>query len=461
MISLCWMVGACPRLAEASTVQRLSESLHRELAELTLTLPRPTIDVALCVTPPASADAAAGADRLAARLEALVATALGRNGFRSVVRLGGAHACADPPEEAARVAEGRGAELLVHVASMVQHGRLHLEGTIVRTDRSLWRDLVGGRGGAMVGQIFASARLDAELRFYLAQPHPPLAPRTQSVLFESPGPVLGMVAGDIDGDDMDELVVLRRRAVDVLTLRQPDRRARLVGTLPLDALEPAVTASRDPVGTIALLSGADGGRRIALRVSDHSVGMVVSWDGERFDGPEPLSDYPIDGAIGILCGTVPRGRNTFEPRVVPCSPSPAPGPEVGAGPFWAVSYANVLGPDGSSTRSVGLVLAEARLIVTAAGVTRDLGPTGSAVWVGDLDDDGVLEVAHSAASPPGDPDRLTVTTLPASGPQDGWASRTIAGGIGAIAAGDLDGDGAIELVFAELTPGGSRIWIVD
>lgn len=456
--------------APMSTLQRLSTSLHGQLTELLSSQTRGAMDLAVCVGAPTGTAADAGAARLAERVQGILVAALAHDGWRSAAALSTPGACTATAEVARAEAQGRGIELVVHVASAVRDGRFFLEGSVLRSDRSLWREIAGGHATAMVGQVFASARLDAELRFYLGAPHPPLSKRTVGIWHETPGTVLALAAGDLDGDDLAELVVLRRDGVDVLGARGPGPRATMLATLPLSSLPPAAVASRDPVGTVALTPPDGRARRIALRTSDQASGILVGWDGTRFGAPEPLaladgspaaSGFPIDsGDRGLLCAILPPGRNVFEPRTLPCTDQAATRPATGAAPFWSVSFASVLQPTGEVVWSIALATAEPRLVSTVAGETHDLGPTGSAVLTADLDDDGIVEIVHTPASPPAGPDRVIVTSLAADGPHDVWTSRPTIGPVSAFASADLDGDGTLELVWSELHRGGSRLWVL-
>jgi len=469
-------LGLAPRTRQAfaddrpaSTVQRLATTLHDQLAELLATQSRGAMDLAVCVAAPSGSAPDSGGRRLAERMQALLTAATARDGWRSVVPLAASGACEATAEAARETGQARGIEVVVHVAAAVRDGRLFLEGTVLRTDRSLWREIAGGRAGSILGQIFASARLDAELRFYFPVAVPPLNKRTIGIWHETPGTVLALAAGDVDGDDVDEIVVLRRDGVDVLGARAPGPRATLLATLPLSTLPPSSVASRDPVGMVALLPRIGRTRRIAARSSDQAHGIVVGWDGARFGTPAPLtlSDgvtgstlYPVDsGDRGLLCAVLPPGRNVFEPRTLPCSDAPAARSATGAGPFWNVSFASLPQPSGEPVWSIALATAEPRLITTNAGVTTDLGPSGAAVLTTDLDDDGVVEIVRSSTALPTEPDRITVTSLAADGPHDTWTSRPTIGPVTAFAAADLDGDGILELAWAELHRGGSRLWL--
>ena len=473
--ALALVLAVAPAAADApvrstSTVQRLAATLHEQLRQLALGLPRPAIDLALCTA--ALADASGSSETLIARVESILATRAAHDGYRSVVRLGEGASCALTAEQASRVAEERGAEALVRITSVVRNGRLFLEGTLLRTDRSLWRDLTGGAQRATIGQLFASARLDAELRFYLHDPAPPLSKRSASVLYESTGDVLAMSAGDVDGDDLDELVVLRRAALDVLGRRAGERRARLLGSLPLDALGRATTLSRDPVGTVTLLPpDGRGARRIALRTSDHAAAVTVAWDGERFAAPEPFgvasgegpapSLYPLAGDDALVCGVVPRGRNVFEPRLSPCADpgssrvEPAFAPFLGRLPRARPAARRERAPHRRVRAGRRSAARERRRALTRPRRLR-LGGAGERPRRRRP----AQGIARSAASAPGKPDRVTISTVSSEGVRDTWSSRPFAGAVPALAAGDLDGDGVREAVIAELTPGGSRLWVV-
>jgi hypothetical protein len=79
--------------------------------------------------------------------------------------------------------------------------------------------------------------------------------------------------------------------------------------------------------------------------------------------------------------------------------------------------------------------------------------------------DGGAEVLASGARAPGDPDTVTVHSLPADGGKPGKPlfKKSFTGGIGGLTADDVDGDGDLEVFAAVRLPGSERVdlWLLD
>ncbi|MCB9562096.1 MAG: hypothetical protein H6708_16960 [Kofleriaceae bacterium] len=94
-----------------------------------------------------------------------------------------------------------------------------------------------------------------------------------------------------------------------------------------------------------------------------------------------------------------------------------------------------------------------------------LDGVGVAYAIADVDHDGRAELITSAASAPGDPDAVTVHALPARGAKVGKAlfTKRFTGGVGGVAAADVDGDGDVEVFAAVRLAGSQRVdlWLLD
>jgi hypothetical protein len=122
----------------------------------------------------------------------------------------------------------------------------------------------------------------------------------------------------------------------------------------------------------------------------------------------------------------------------------------------------VRGVVGGGELAVQLVPACTDGATCAAPSVWRVDDAGDAFDLADVDQDGRVELITASASAPGDPDRVTVYSLGDSGPEPVITKR-FAGGVVAITTGDVDGDGAGEVVTAVRLLGSDRIdlWTLD
>ena len=359
-----------------------------------------------------------------------------------------------------------------------------------------------GGGGADRGRLLRETW--AELETLLAQAsearQPPLVPpvpvpvrwgarRVSSISLDAP--LLALGAGDLDGDQQDELLVLT--ASELVVLGQDGRtlasrvRARL-------SAEPATVRPRDPVGTL-VVGDADGDGRaeVAVRSSEQASGAVLAMRDGALVEVGQIAGFPLcTGTVGQLV----TGRNYFEESALPEAPGTSPeapgtpfpeaagtSPEAPGTPLAPPLPARFL----SARCHQGLVDPAGRALAVAATVAADHtlwlearvtcppgdaacppsasarhGQAGTALALADMDRDGQPEVALAQAAAPGDPDAVTVLS---------WAGDTLhpvferrfTGGVAGLAAGDFDGDGAPELVGAVRLLGSNRVdlWLFN
>jgi hypothetical protein len=270
-------------------------------------------------------------------------------------------------------------------------------------------------------------------------------------------PLVALTSGDLDGDGRAELVAVTEREIVVLA---PQGRRALAATaraaLPDEA--PAIEP-RQPVAAAVVVAGSRGAE---LRVRSSTAGRGARYvvDGERLRESGAQAAYPL---CADREAELARGKSYFED---------------GATRIWAAACrSGLVDPEGRALRADAVLGAGGALGVTVAvRCARDeadcpaprtfaIDKVGIAFAVADVDRDGRPEVITSAASAPGDPDAVTVRTLPASGSKLGKPifTKKFSGGIGGIAADDVDGDGDIEVIAAVRLPGAERVdlWLLD
>jgi len=295
-------------------------------------------------------------------------------------------------------------------------------GRWVRVGHDLWADAAGHASGGVAAAPFARAKLDAELRAYLAIP----AARPRKLVFrplratlDLGAPILAVAAGDTDGDGKAELVALTADEVVVLGI---DRDAVTVRTrTPLEGPAP-VPRPRLPVGTVTVAAG-----EIRARSSEHAEGAILA-GGNKTGSPKgyPTCAGEMELAAGVT--TFVRGKE----RLV-------------------------------GVACAGDVVATADL----AGTLRlssgaDIAGVGYAFQIADLDGDGAIEAVTSAYRPPGSGDALNLYRVGTDGARLLRKGTPLVGGVAGIAAGDFDGDGAVDWLAAVGAAGTAYdLWVLD
>ncbi|MBX3269865.1 MAG: hypothetical protein KF729_06370 [Sandaracinaceae bacterium] len=407
------------------------------------------------VVRPELPEGAPDASGLAAALAAPLLEALAADPRRAPARLAALEV--REGETLAAVARGLGDATLVTVTARVRGADLLVEGAVVRT-----RDEVRAPIAA------ARVPLDASLRAFVGYP-PRLTDETVSARsLALPGRgYVALAIGDLDGDGRAELVAARTDEVHVLRVR--GRRLELVGRVAVPASVPrAPTVSRRPMGSAIVR-----GERAAVRTSEHAVGLAVRLASGRpvielAEGPCPADRYPMLGG----CARAVTGRDFFDPELDPRE-SPAP-----AAPahFYAYAFASYAAPDGTRTSYEVIVMPSGRVSLRVlVPRERPRGPSfderaaaasgyGTALAMGDLDLDGAAEILVSQAALAGQGDQLTLLrALPRGALRTMWRSPPLAGSVWTAAAGDADGDGLPELAAIEepTDPAGrATLWLV-
>lgn len=429
--------------APAGTLDRLADRLDEAAGKALEGTEPGAIDLRLTVS-----RAGEATPRLARLVTDLVLARLLRRGLRGVL--------VDEGRAGGRVR--RGIERVLALRVDVTEGHLRVSGELREQTRSLWGDLLRPDGAGVSHHLFAQTRVDAEVRAYLdhaAASGGGLRYARRRVRLGA-GAVLALGAGDLDGDGRVEVVALHEGAVALLRPEasgglKPWIRHVLTGA-------PAAVQPRRAMGTV-VVADLDGDRRddLAARTSKLAVGVVLSLtgDGKALEVVKEPPGYPIahvgPGDTLAVCKGI-AGRDLLDLTAITGSPMPQIGnllPKSG----YSLVLARVVRGGGAPRWFLGTVDSDGALLlvdgerptapVTQAGV-------GVAVHLGDLDDDGQPELALTGTGGAAEPERVTVMTLAGEPPalRRVWRSGQLAGAVTALTAGDLDGDGRLELLAA-------------
>jgi hypothetical protein len=382
---------------------------------------RPADPSALVVAGPLEADdPAPRGEALALRVSEGVAARIGA----------GAKAHAQTAQLAtARALAGR-AGALVYVRAAIARGELRVTIDVYPSMANAW-DRIRNPVPAPTTHVVKSARIDPEVRAYLA----PLVLEQATVerARHDEGDVLAAACGDADGDGDNDIVLVS--ATRVVLGRVRDGRFVAERTAAWSALAPAVPVPmREPLaeavvapGAVAVGSTARGGVRLT----------------PALDLDAPLAGLPVWGGDDVVCLRPEPSAGAFDGAPVECSlrGEARPRMAVPAPRFDAFGAALVADAHGG-TRAVVAVREPSGRLRLKAGEALALpeGTYGAQLAVGDLDQDGLAEIATSADVPAGSPqaradDAIDIAT---------WSPGSLAGVAGVQAApGAASGPGAL------------------
>jgi hypothetical protein len=386
------------------------------------------------VAAPLVADQAAPrGEELALRIAALVAGKLGAN----------AHAHAQVTQLAtARALAGR-ASALVYVQSEIAKGDLRTTIDVYPSMANAW-DRIRNPLPAPTSHAFASSKIDAEVRAFLS----PLV-LEQAIVHRArhdEGDVLAAACGDVDGDGGDELVLVSRSRIALGRVRSgkfvPERTAAW-----------SSLAQRAPVPMREALAGA------AVAVGAVDVGSTdrgaVKLTAD-FVSHAPLSGFPVGGVDGVVCLAAEPSAGAFDGAPFDCmlTRDPRPKMAVPAPRFDAFAAMGVVGAQGNAQTVVAVrePSGKLKLKVGDALNTPD-GVFGAQLALGDLDQDGVPDVATSVE---GSDDAVNVFSWPAGGDLRGRLHLAAPAGVRALAVCPPEEHGEPVLVAVV----GGEVWLV-
>ena len=348
---------------------------------------------------------------------------------------------APSPAVAERLARERDLRSLVRVSLAAENTRLVARGDVLPTWVNFWAGSTPTRSGPAAA---VAATVDADLQaMTLASVTSSTAPSTAplklglGVLARLAAPPAAIAVADLDGDKRGEIVVLTD---DELLVLAAD--GKTIARADLRSLPPAARPTRESFGAISLQPG-----RIAWLSGRRAHGEALTFAAGALKSAGPIDELALDG---VTVKAVP-GINAFAAEA-----------------SWFGKPVTLPAPLTTTNSRGGSSLF---LFANGTGaITRGVPPVAvfsgapSAAVIADLDGDGSFELlATSARSfPDGDEVKvLPIAAVEALAARAGslsegtpvWSGTTPRGRVLCAAAGDLDGDGAEEVVLGS--------WLAD
>lgn len=352
-------------------------------------------------------------------------------------------------EEAAARAARLGYDVLVDLS-------IRTTGNFVRVEGAVWTTAPPNSSDPLE----LRSRIDIDLRRYLAPAPRVSARRLVARTYELPASgYLAVRTIDLDRDGRTELVLLERSAVSVLRLSAVEGLVQLVeiARAPLPDLSHSPVPTRRRLATASEHEGA-----VVIRSSEFAAPVRVEFhEGalrvSRSEGPCDDAAFPIDRG----CARLVEGRDFFEETIASFD-SDAPA-HTAPGRFYTHVGRRIRTAEGDVLDVEAIITQLGRLALRIGPHSVAASGYGTALALADIDDDGAAELLVSGPNTSGD--RLSLLrVLPRGALRRVWESEPIEGSIWLADAGDLDGDGALELLAIEEPPSDTRqparLWVV-
>jgi hypothetical protein len=243
-------------------------------------------------------------------------------------------------------------------------------------------------------------------------------------------PLVALVAADLDHDHKAELYAVTTREVVAIGVKDRIKELARVAF----AGDSAVPRPRDPVGAAVVEGDA-----VIASASTWARSLRVVWQGGTLRG-DP-GDPGFELCAGERAQLAP-GRNYFGD---------------GAAAYFGVRCAEIVDARGAPLHVRAQLSTASKLEIAAGEARRELANVGVAFALADLDRDGSPEVIYTSARPPGDPDMIEVRAALAEDRKPRFKKPFPASGVAALAVGDVDGDGAVEVIAAVRLVGATKI----
>jgi hypothetical protein len=282
----------------------------------------------------------------------------------------------------ARAIAGR-ASALVYVQGEVAKGDLRATLDVYPSMANGW-DRIRNPLPSPTSHAFAAAKIDAEVRAFLA----PLLLEQASLhrARHDEGDVVAVACGDIDGDGGDELVLVSRARVALGRVRGNKFVAERTASWATLAPRAAVPL-RETLASAVIVPGA-----VHVGTTDRA-GLTLTPD---FAGHSLVLGVPAPGSEGPVCLLPNASVGAFDGAPVDCAVARDAKPRmaVPAPRYDAFASASVVDTQGTPRAVVAVREPSGKLkIKMGDAVAAPDGAFGAQLAVGDLDQDGVPDIA--------------------------------------------------------------------
>lgn len=296
---------------------------------------------------------------------------------------------------------------LVHVVPVIERGLLRVAANVYDRMPTVWQRAKGL--SYPVGHVFASARIDAELRGYLEPIQ--LERVTVRRFSHAERDVTALACGDVAGDGVVELVIVSDERISIGRLAK----GAFVPRLHRDwnAIVP-----RAPVGLRASIASAvildePNGPRLAVGSTERSGVLLDSGLGVRRE----LAGIPLGSHERLVCGALRAETALIAPDLFACD-DVATKRRVVATPRAAFDALALGMVESQRGERAALVAERSPLgeVLVQSGKTKWTLPKGQGAQlaIGDLNQDGVAELASTLDG--NEDDAIVIHSLEASGP---------------------------------------------
>lgn len=298
------LAQSAPTVGPASGAPPAAPETAGALSQLAARLARQVVDAS--PEGPIGLYARADSAELARSLVTLLVAEL------SKAKLSAIAVSAASPDLAESVARDRGARSLARVSLSLDRGQLEARGDLLATWVNFWSGKSPTRAPHPAAILQASVSADAQALALasssaggVSQPKGELS-LLGATLATLPLPPAAIAAGDLDGDDKDEIVALTNDELIVFSAE-----GRVLARRDHRSLPSSPTPCREPFGAVAIYGNP---RRIAYFSANRARGEVLAFDPARSSlrPIEPLDRVPLSRGIW---GTFTPGQNTFDPEI--------------------------------------------------------------------------------------------------------------------------------------------------